>query len=94
MPLYQQRIAFGNKGFPFTYEGYKGTVSYERGICPIAERMWESDVMVGNFCHAAIETTDLDDVVSALEKVVDEAGRLGGKDALAIDASRMAEGTA
>ncbi len=91
MPLYQNRIAFGEHGFPFTYEGYKGSVSYERGICPVAERMWESDVMVGNFCHAAVETTDLDDVASALEKVVSEARTLGGHGALAVDASRMVE---
>ncbi len=94
MPLYQKRIAFGNEGFPFTYEGYKGKVSYERGICPVAERMWESDVMVGNFCHSAFTKSDLDDVVAALEKVVAESHSLATEDALAIDASRMAEGSA
>lgn len=94
MPLYQKRIAFGNEGFPFTFEGYKGKVSYERGICPVAERMWESDVMVGNFCHAAIEKTDLDDIVAALEKVAAGGRSLGGNDAEAMDASRMAEESA
>jgi dTDP-4-amino-4,6-dideoxygalactose transaminase len=94
MPLYQKRIAFGNEGFPFTFEGYKGNVSYERGICPVAERMWESDVMVGNFCHAAISKSDLDDVVAALEKVVSEARNIGSNDAEALDASRMAEESA
>ena len=78
MPLYQQRIAFGAGGFPFTYEGYKGTVSYERGICPVAERMWESDVMVGNFCHAAVKTSDLDDVVRSIEKVITDVRSLSG----------------
>jgi dTDP-4-amino-4,6-dideoxygalactose transaminase len=94
MPLYQERIAFGNNGFPFTYEGYKGKVSYERGICPVAERMWESDVMVGNFCHAAIDRTDLDDVVAALEKVAGEARSVDAREVPAIDASRMAEDNA
>jgi dTDP-4-amino-4,6-dideoxygalactose transaminase len=94
MPLYQKRIAFGNEGFPFTYEGYKGKVSYDRGICPVAERMWESDVMVGNFCHAAIARNDLDDVVAALEKVANGAATIDSQETPAIDASRMAEGNA
>ncbi|HUQ47275.1 MAG TPA: DegT/DnrJ/EryC1/StrS family aminotransferase [Gemmatimonadaceae bacterium] len=94
MPVYQQRVAFGSGGFPFTYEGYKGKVSYERGICPVAERMWESDVMVGNFCHAQIARGDLDDVVAALEKVVSGAGSLAGQGAETLDASRMAEDNA
>lgn len=94
MPLYQKRIAFGSEGFPFTYEGYKGTVNYERGICPVAEAMWESNVMVGNFCHANIGQPDLDDVVTALEKVVAGARALSVADASSVDASRMAEDAA
>ncbi|MEP6508649.1 MAG: DegT/DnrJ/EryC1/StrS family aminotransferase [Gemmatimonadales bacterium] len=94
MPLYQKRIAFGSEGFPFTYEGYKGSVSYERGICPVAEAMWETDVMVGNFCHANVTQSDLDDVVAALEKVVVGARLLDAGNDTAIDASRMAEDAA
>jgi hypothetical protein len=56
--------------------------------------MWESDVMVGNFCHAAIARNDLDDVVAALEKVANGAATIDGQETPAIDASRMAEGNA
>jgi len=76
-PLYQQRIAFGRNGFPFTYEGYKGTVSYDRGICPVAERMWEKELMVTNVCRAGVSQQDLMDVVLAFEKVAGSAGELG-----------------
>ncbi len=75
-PLYQNRIAFGAHGFPFTYEGYKGNVSYERGICPVAERMWEENVMVGGFCHAGMAREDLLDVVVAIEKVASNVSSL------------------
>jgi dTDP-4-amino-4,6-dideoxygalactose transaminase len=75
-PLYQKRIAFGSKGFPFTYEGYKGNVSYERGICPVAERMWEKELMVTNVCRAGLTQHDLMDVVLAFEKVAGSAGEL------------------
>ncbi len=76
-PLYQQRIAFGRHGFPFTYEGYKGKVSYDRGICPVAERMWESELMVTNVCRAGTSQQDLMDVVLAFEKVAGNASDLG-----------------
>jgi dTDP-4-amino-4,6-dideoxygalactose transaminase len=76
-PLYQQRIAFGRHGFPFTYEGYKGTVSYDRGICPVAERMWEKELMVTNVCRAGVAQPDLMDVVLAFEKVAGSASDLG-----------------
>lgn len=75
-PLYQQRIAFGKHGFPFSYEGYKGTVSYDRGICPVAERMWENELMVTNVCRAGVAQQDLMDVVLAFEKVAGSAGEL------------------
>src|SRR6185369_15528991 len=38
-PLYQKRIAFGSNGYPFTYPGYRGKVSYEQGLCPVTESM-------------------------------------------------------
>ncbi len=76
-PLYQQRVAFGRHGFPFSYEGYKGTVSYDRGICPVAERMWEKELMVTNVCRAGVSQQDLMDVVLAFEKVAGNASELG-----------------
>jgi perosamine synthetase len=68
-PIYQKRIAFGAKGFPFTYEGYKGSVSYNRGICPVAERMHFEELITTDLCHADLSEGDLADVVSAVRKV-------------------------
>ena len=70
LPCYQQRIAFGNGGFPFTYQGYKGTVSYSPGICPVAEKMHFEELMYTNICHANITRQDLDDFIAGFEKVV------------------------
>ncbi len=75
-PLYQKRIAFGRDGFPFTYPGYKGSVSYERGICPVTERMFEHELMVTDVCHASIGQSDLMDVVAAFRKVWDNLDSL------------------
>jgi dTDP-4-amino-4,6-dideoxygalactose transaminase len=75
-PLYQHRIAFGRDGFPFTYEGYTGHVSYELGICPVTERMSFEELLYTNICHANITRADLDDFVTAVEKVLAHADEL------------------
>ena len=72
-PLYQQRIAFGHNGFPFTYPGYKGQVSYSAGICPVTERMHFEELLTADVCHAGMTGKDLRDVAMAFEKVLDNA---------------------
>jgi len=69
-PVYQRRIAFGRDGFPFTYSGYKGQVNYERGLCPVTEKMHYDELIIINVCHANIQRRDLDDTVNAFEKVL------------------------
>jgi dTDP-4-amino-4,6-dideoxygalactose transaminase len=75
-PVYQQRIAFGRHGFPFTYPGYKGQVSYDRGICPVTERMYDSELLLTAICHAGTGRQDLDDFVTAFVKVYDNLAEL------------------
>lgn len=75
-PMYQKRIAFGKDGFPFTYPGYKGTVSYDRGICPVVERLFSHELMCTDVCHADITEADLLDVVTAIRKVYENVEEL------------------
>lgn len=75
-PCYQQRIAFGKHGFPFTYSGYKGTVDYHKGICPVTERMHYKELMYTNLCHANLTPRDLGDVTAAISKVYENRKEL------------------
>jgi perosamine synthetase len=68
-PLYQERIAFGKGGFPFTFSGYRGRVSYDKGLCPITERMHFDELIAGNLVHAGLSDSDLDDIIAIFEKV-------------------------
>lgn len=70
-PLYQHRISFGREGFPFTYNRGRSDVSYPRGLCPVAERMWERDVMVTNVCRSGVSEADLAYVTAAFDKIFD-----------------------
>lgn len=69
LPLFQKRIAFGTGGYPFTSSAYQGTVSYEKGICPVAERLYERKLFAHEFMRPPASKDDLDDVVRAFEKV-------------------------
>jgi len=72
-PLFQQRIAFGKDGFPFSYPGYKGQVSYAAGACPVTERLHYVELMTADICHAGMKEKDLVDVATAFEKVLEYA---------------------
>jgi perosamine synthetase len=78
-PLYQERILFGTKGCPFTCSHNETQVSYEKGICPVTERMFYKEMLVANVCHAGMTRQYLDDVVSAFSKVVQHSGELREK---------------
>lgn len=75
-PLYQKRIVYGSKGCPFTCNHYSGEVSYEKGLCPVAEKMYYHEMILGNFCYDGITDEDLDDVVDGIAKVVEHRGEL------------------
>lgn len=75
-PVYQQRMLYGTKGCPFTCHHNGGEVSYEKGICPITERMYDKEMILANVCHAGISRRDLDDVVDAFQKVTENITEL------------------
>ena len=39
LPLYQKKIAYGSKGFPWNSEICKRNINYKKGICPVAEEL-------------------------------------------------------
>jgi len=65
-PMYQKKIAYGKCGWPFTGGG---DVDYSRGICPVAERMHEKELLVTGVCKYPHTKEDIDDVVKAFEKI-------------------------
>jgi perosamine synthetase len=79
-PMYQQRIAHGRWGFPWTGGLWHGQVSYQRGICPVTERMYESELLLLDVCRVPLTTRDVDDVADAFEKVLEHVDRLRALD--------------
>ena len=69
-PMYQNRVAFGKSGFPFVSEYTERDISYERGICPVAEETYERNLIFGKFCHWPLTIKHMDQVVEAMDKVL------------------------
>jgi len=69
LPIYQHRIAYGGMGFPWNAEFYKGHVSYEKGICPVAEALQDRRFMEIALCSYAYTDDEVDLIIQAFNKV-------------------------
>lgn len=76
MPIFQKRIAIGRDGFPFNSPHYRGSVSYQKGICPVAERMHERELIIHELMRPPMSRQDLDDVAAAFRKVYEHRSEL------------------
>jgi dTDP-4-amino-4,6-dideoxygalactose transaminase len=69
LPIFQQKIAYGSSGFPWNSSICRRDVSYERGICPVAETLQDSSYLgivlcLYEFCPSEVEST-----IAAFQKV-------------------------
>jgi dTDP-4-amino-4,6-dideoxygalactose transaminase len=76
-PMYQQQIAIGGSGCPFKCPHYKGTVNYGKGLCPVTERLEESQLIGTEFMRPPATVEDMKDVARAFEKVYAHRFNLG-----------------
>lgn len=71
-PIYQQRL----HKCSFNCPRYEGEVSYERGLCPVAERMYFEEVFTHEYMRPTFTKNELDEVISAYYKVYENIGEL------------------
>lgn len=69
LPMYQNKIAYGSKGFPWTSDICRREVSYQRGICPVAEELHEISYLGFEMCVYDLMDNDVDLIVAAFKKV-------------------------
>ncbi len=68
-PLYLNPIYHESK--PFAYKFYKGSALYEKGICPVTEKLHEKQLISTIVMRPPATEDDMDDVVSAIQKIMD-----------------------
>jgi perosamine synthetase len=65
LPVFQKRIAIGSQGYPFNL----ATPRYEKGMCPVTERMYEKELVCFETCMYDIDSESLELLVEAIRKV-------------------------
>lgn len=75
-PVYQKKICFGDKGYPFTASPRNAELTYARGLCPVTERLQDQDLMVTNIIYPPLTEADMDAFVTACQKVLDNRDAL------------------
>jgi perosamine synthetase len=76
-PMYQNRIAMGTRGFPFNLAP-PGWPIYEKGLCPVTERLYEKELLLSTIVREPLTTTDMDDFANAILKVLENASSIAG----------------
>ena len=71
LPMYQQKIAFGSKGFPWTSEICHRYVDYSYGICPVAEHLQANSYLGYQMCLYDLSNESVDLIIEAFCKVWD-----------------------
>lgn len=71
-PIYQQRI----HNCSFNCPRYEGNVSYEKGLCPVTEKMYYEEVFTHEYMRPTFSKRDLEDVINAYEKVYENLADL------------------
>jgi len=68
-PIYQKKECYPNSQFPFVSKEYPQEVSYDYGICPVAERMYKKELVITTVCQQSQKTENIDLFIKAIEKV-------------------------
>ena len=69
LPMYQKKIAYGSKGFPWTSDICRRNVDYSKGICPVAEKLNDETYLGFGMCVYDLTEDDVHLIIKAFEKV-------------------------
>jgi perosamine synthetase len=73
-PLYLSPIYHDAK--PLAFKIYQGKAKYNKGLCPITEKLHEEEIIVTVLTRPPAEISDMEDIVNAFEKIYDNLNYL------------------
>lgn len=76
LPMYQSKIAFGSRGFPWTSDICHRDVNYGKGICPVAETLNDNTYMGFGMCMYDLDLNGISLIIEAFRKVWTNLGSL------------------
>ena len=69
LPMYQNKMAYGSSGFPWSSEICCRDVDYRKGICPVAEELHEYSLIGLEMCRYDYSEKDTELIIEAFRKV-------------------------
>jgi perosamine synthetase len=69
LPMFQKKIAYGTKGFPWTSDICHREVNYSKGICPVAEKLHDETYLGFAMCLHDLSLIDANLIIDAFYKV-------------------------
>ena len=75
-PLFREKVAYGDKGCPFSCKYYEGRARYETGICPVAEDLCYNSSLWLDSIRPPATSEDMQDVVNAFTKILENIEQL------------------
>ena len=69
-PIFQRKICFGSKGFPFNYKKSNKKVTYKKGSCKVCEHLDDEKVILTNITFHPYKLKDMDNFIKAIKKVI------------------------
>ena len=76
LPIFQKKIAYGSKGFPWSSEICKRDVDYSKGICPVAEDLHDNTFLGYEMGAHDLSDEDVNLMIQAFRKVWDNLDKL------------------
>ncbi len=69
LPIFQQKTAYGTNGFPWSLKGVRKDISYDKGICPVAEKLLDETFFQFYVNDFDLTEEDLDFICCKFEEV-------------------------
>jgi perosamine synthetase len=76
LPMYQRKIAYGTRGYPWSGGTVESSVSYAKGICPVAESLQDETFLGLALCGHNYDDHEVDLVAAAFHKVWEQRSAL------------------
>ena len=76
LPMYQNKIAYGSRGFPWSADFCRRNVDYRKGICPVAEALNDGTYIAFGMCTYDLTLDDIQLIVHAFHNIWNNLGSL------------------
>lgn len=75
MNLYRHKHVYNKTTYPFAFVD-RLTQNYEKGLCPVAERMYEKELLTADVCRIPYTSSDIEDFLYAIKKIWEGRDRI------------------